>query len=122
MDDSRQCRGRSKRSQQRCKRAAIVGGTVCAIHGGKAPQVVASARERIALMVDPALVALRRLIDVADSDSVRLSAIKDILDRAGYKPVDRAAINMSGNGVQIYLPTRAEQPSSNGNSTAASAH
>jgi hypothetical protein len=122
MDDSRQCHGRSKRSQLRCKRAAILGGTVCSFHGGKSPQVVASARERIALMVDPALVALRRLIDTADSDSVRLSAIKDILDRAGYKPVDRADINMSGSGVQIYLPARTEQPTSSNGHTAATAH
>jgi len=40
-------------------------------------------------MVDPALTALRRLLDEADSDSVRYAAIRDILDRAGYKPKDR---------------------------------
>lgn len=40
-------------------------------------------------MVDPALVELRKLIARADSDSVRLSAIKDILDRTGYKLPER---------------------------------
>ena len=40
-------------------------------------------------MVDPALVRLRSLIHNADSDSVSLSAIKDILDRTGYKLPDR---------------------------------
>ena len=35
----RQCTARSKRSGQRCKRTAVIDGTVCAMHGGKAPQV-----------------------------------------------------------------------------------
>lgn len=45
-------------------------------------------------MVDPALAALRKLVDTADSDSVRLSAVKDILDRAGYKPRDKVDVNV----------------------------
>jgi hypothetical protein len=45
-------------------------------------------------MVDPALAALRKLVDEADSDAVRLSAVKDILDRAGYKPRDKVDVNV----------------------------
>lgn len=45
--DARQCTAMSKRSRERCKRAAIPGGTTCAIHGGKAPQVRAAARRRL---------------------------------------------------------------------------
>lgn len=44
--DARRCTAKSKRSQERCKRAAVVGGTVCAMHGGKAPQVAAAAEAR----------------------------------------------------------------------------
>lgn len=62
-------------------------------HGGGAPQVQATAAERLASFVDPALTALRQLVDNADQDSVRLSAIKDILDRAGYKPADKQQIS-----------------------------
>lgn len=40
-------------------------------------------------MVDPALARLRRLIDEADSDSVKLAAVRDALDRAGYKLPER---------------------------------
>lgn len=47
MDDARRCTGTSKRSQKRCKRAAILGGTVCSIHGGKSPRAVAAAAERV---------------------------------------------------------------------------
>lgn len=54
---------------------------VCQTHGGRAPLAMLSAQERLAQMVDPALTALRKLVDEADADSVRLSAIKDILDR-----------------------------------------
>jgi hypothetical protein len=78
------------------------------MHGGKSPQALTAARERIAAMVDPTLVALRRLVDQADSGAVQLSAIKDIFDRAGYKPVDRADVTIRGTGVHIYLPARAE--------------
>ena len=48
MLDSRQCRATSKRSGERCRRAAIVGGSVCKFHGGAAPQVVHAARRRVA--------------------------------------------------------------------------
>lgn len=62
---------------------------MCGAHGGRAPQTKTRARERMEAMVDPALNKLRRLIDMADSDSVSLSAIKDILDRTGYKLPER---------------------------------
>lgn len=45
--DERRCSARSKRSGQQCKRFAIPGGTVCAMHGGKAPAVVAAAERRL---------------------------------------------------------------------------
>lgn len=39
----------------------------------------------LALIV-PAIAAIAELIQHADSDSVRLSAAKDLLDRTGFKP------------------------------------
>jgi hypothetical protein len=62
---------------------------VCGAHGGRAPQSRLKARERLDEMVEPALVELRKLVARADSDGVRLSAIKDILDRTGYKLPER---------------------------------
>ncbi|SKB86225.1 hypothetical protein SAMN05660916_03021 [Arthrobacter sp. 31Cvi3.1E] len=44
MDDSRRCRGTSKQSGERCKRAAIRGGSVCKFHGGGTPAVIAAAQ------------------------------------------------------------------------------
>lgn len=43
MDDTRRCTAKSKQSGERCKRAAIIGGTVCKIHGGAIPAVRAAA-------------------------------------------------------------------------------
>jgi hypothetical protein len=48
MDDKRRCTATAKRSGERCRRAAIVGGTVCSFHGGKAPQVSRAAEVRAA--------------------------------------------------------------------------
>jgi hypothetical protein len=46
MDESRRCTGTSTRSGERCKKAALKGATVCATHGGSAPQVKAAAKRR----------------------------------------------------------------------------
>lgn len=42
----RQCVANAKSTGERCTRYAMTGGTVCPQHGGKAPQVRASARRR----------------------------------------------------------------------------
>ncbi len=44
--DGRRCAATSKRTGSRCKRSPVVGGTVCTIHGGAAPQVKAAAERR----------------------------------------------------------------------------
>lgn len=47
MDDNRRCTARSKRSGERCRKAAIRGGGVCAMHGGSAGQVRRAAQRRL---------------------------------------------------------------------------
>jgi hypothetical protein len=59
------------------------------MHGGKSPQALANAEERLKALVHPAISGLAELINSAESDSVRLSAIRDLLDRTGYKPSER---------------------------------
>lgn len=49
MDDARRCTAKSKQSGERCKRAAIIGGTVCKIHGGAIPAVKAAAQRNAEL-------------------------------------------------------------------------
>lgn len=79
---------------KRCNAYAIRGGTICRVHGGSAPQVRAKARERLLGAVDEILGELLRLAKAAESESVRVAAIKDILDRAGFKPSERIEISM----------------------------
>jgi hypothetical protein len=60
------------------------------MHGGKSPQALAKAEDRLRALVHPAITGLAQLIAQADSDSVRLSAIKDLLDRTGFRTPDTA--------------------------------
>ena len=85
-----QCKATSKQSGKRCKKAAIKGGAVCRSHGGAAPQVQKAARERFNDLVDPAINRLQKIIEDDKVPSAsQVAAAKDILDRAGYKPVEQ---------------------------------
>lgn len=70
-DPSRRCTATSSRTGERCKRQAILGGTVCASHGGRAPQVQRAAARRLAL--GEAIAELHQLghpIDVEPADAM----------------------------------------------------
>jgi hypothetical protein len=90
MDDARRCRAKSKQSQLRCGRAAIIGGFVCNFHGGKNPGVVRAAHARLLAQVDPAITALEHLILAEDVPAaVRFMAVRDVLDRCGLRTVEK---------------------------------
>jgi hypothetical protein len=98
LHTGRQCTATSKQTGERCKRAPIVGGFVCEIHGGKIPGVRKAARERLLAMVDPALDALLRVLKThgppcehcgrsdGDRDPVVVRAAQLVLDRTGFHP------------------------------------
>jgi len=92
--DQPQCTATSKQSGERCKQAAKLGGKVCHYHGGNAPQTVkANARRILEGLVGPALVTLQELmLDSEVPASVRYQALRDVLDRTGLKPVDKAEV------------------------------
>ena len=98
-----QCSAKSKQSQKRCKRHAIPGGSVCIIHGGGAAQVIAKARQRILEMVDPALARLGQVIRDPESEASSVRAARDVLDRAGLKPVDKLQLEA---GIRVPDPGR----------------
>lgn len=84
---SRRCHATVKRTGLQCKRAAIKGGSVCTTHGGAAPHVQRSARQRLLDLVDPAIAQLAKILNKPDvDDNVRLRAIQALLDRTGFKP------------------------------------
>lgn len=74
-EPKRQCTAHN-RQKKRCKNAPILGGTVCAKHGGKAPQVIRKAQERLEDLIDPNRL-LRELVSVVYSD------LRDAFDAQG---------------------------------------
>lgn len=81
-----------KRDGKQCNRWSIRGITVCAMHGGKRPNmrkqadaVVEAARLKILGLTEEAVGVLDDLIKVGTNDAIRLKAAQDILDRAGIK-------------------------------------
>ena len=79
----KRCRAHRKNGDQ-CKHAAMLGTTVCRNHGGRAPQVQHKAKIRLQEAVDR---NARYLLDMCADDTipegVRLTAIRDALDRGG---------------------------------------
>lgn len=78
----RRCVAHKKNGDQ-CGNAARRGTSVCDYHGAKAPQVKAKARQRLEEAADGMAKALLGIALTAQSESVKLAAIKDALDRAG---------------------------------------
>ena len=92
MNESRQCSAhRTDGSGERCKKAAIKGGTVCATHGGRAPQVQRSAKERLAELVEPALKGLHKALKSGEIPSI-VKAAQIVLDRTGFHPTQAMEI------------------------------
>jgi hypothetical protein len=76
--------GAKKRDGEACRRFPLRGTNRCRLHGGASPQAQAKARERILGAAD---LAAQRLIEFMNDKRVpwpvRLSAARDLLDRAG---------------------------------------
>jgi len=85
-NDGLTCTARAKSTGKRCGNPPIHGGTVCPIHGGKAPQTVAvAAREVFERLMGPGLVRYRGLIDDPKTPKpVLLATLRDLFDRNGY--------------------------------------
>jgi hypothetical protein len=86
-----QCTAKSKTTGNQCGQPAKPGGTVCRYHGGAAPQVEAANHRRIlAALIGPALTRLTKLIeDDSVPASVAYQAVRDVLDRGGFKPTEK---------------------------------
>lgn len=86
-----------------CTKPPIKGGTVCATHGGSAPQVRRKATMRLLELVDPAIGTLAREMVNADKSADRQRAANSILDRAG---MPRTATVIDGESAKALLVER----------------
>lgn len=88
------CTAHRSASGTPCRANAIVGGTVCVTHGGRAPQVRAKALERMAAQVDPVLTELFAMYTNEKVDhAVKVRIMHDILDRTGFRPIDQLKLS-----------------------------
>lgn len=88
-----QCTAHKASTGEPCKAHAIQGGSVCPAHGGRAPQVRAAAMARLDAALPTALDRIISLIQHADSDSVRLRAAQELLDRTVGKVTDKLKVS-----------------------------
>lgn len=107
LDHPRRCRAH-RQDGKPCRRYAIRGGHVCRVHGGAAPQVMAKAREALALASYTMAKNLLGMATEAESEAVKLAATNSALDRAGIsakqaieigvdpKPWEELLANLSG--------------------------
>ncbi len=58
--------------------------------------------EQFGLSATIAAGQLRKLVTNAKSENVQLEASKDLLDRAGYKPIDRSQVQVAGD-IQVSI-------------------
>lgn len=90
------CTAKGKRNQLPCKNPAIMGATVCRMHGGSAPQVKAKALERLMALQPKAIQTLDSLLSRDEFPTVQLGAAKDVLDRTEGKAVESVNLQVSG--------------------------
>jgi hypothetical protein len=107
----RLCTG-TNRYGEPCKRPPIAGGSVCPIHGGRAPQTKQAAYRMLLSLAEPALATLYDALGADCSISVmegvalcdihgascpewpvRVNAAKALLDRSGFGPHSTVSIN-----------------------------
>lgn len=77
------------------------------MHGGGAPQVRQAARERLAVMVDPALKVIAKSMK-SKNEQISLAAARDVLDRAGLKAPDKIVVGGEGPGGSVVITSATE--------------
>lgn len=99
---ARQCTA-TARSGKRCRLSPIPGGTVCRMHGGGAPQVKKTARQRLDALVEPAIAGLGKALESGDVHAV-IKASRIVLDRCGFHPSQEIEVTLPGVKEVVMIP------------------
>lgn len=101
----RRCGSRT-RGENRCTQWAMHGQARCRMHGGKSPQALKKAAERLRDLEHPAISTLAHVIQHGDTDAVKLAAARYLLELLGHKAITQAQVEQ-----QITIQVlREEQP------------
>ena len=84
------------RQGHRCGRRPIIGGTVCKMHGGGAPQVQQKAAERMRALAPKAVQTFDVLMSLHDFPTVQLGAARYVYDQAEGTALERVEQKHSG--------------------------
>lgn len=86
------------------------GGTVCRNHGGKAPQVMKRAKQRLLDAADEVAGHLVTLATDYEVDpAVRVRAINSVLDRAGVPVLKEVAVSEGSHWLDELTPKQLER-------------
>lgn len=96
------CAAQSKQKGTQCTKTAIPGGTVCRYHGGRAPQVIAKAEERLMAMQPKAFNTIDKLMDRDEFPTVQLQASARVIEWTHGKAVERQEVKHSGGLVIVH--------------------
>lgn len=88
----------TNRKGERCENPAMRGGWVCRNHGGKAPQVMNKALERIRELQPKAVQVLEQLLDRKEFPTVQMAAVRDVLDRTEGKAAEQVRLTGADDG------------------------
>jgi len=89
----RLCTAHRRKSGKPCGAYAVIGSTVCRMHGASSPQAKRTAQQRLLELREPAIAALNQVLRNPETDdTTKVRAATVILDRTGMGPSSHVAV------------------------------